>query len=364
MNEDLYILAVDDNQENLRIISNFLKDEGYKIALALDGNSALKILEENSIDLILLDIMMPEIDGFEVCKRVKANPKTKEIPIIFLTAKNQTEDIVDGFKIGAVDYIIKPFKKDELMIRVKNHLELAGSRKKIIEMNRTRDKLFSIIAHDIRSPFAAIAQTIDAISNGFIEVGSDNFTELFNMLKKRTRETTTLLNNLLEWTKIQNQSISITPRLANVNTVLLECVQLLNGNAQDKSIAIEINLIEDNEAFFDEVTMHTAFRNIISNAIKFTPENGKIFIDVYSSEDSVAITIKDTGMGMSEARITEIVTKNIHYTSPGTKNEMGSGLGLFLIKDFVEQNKGKLKVESKLNLGTTFTVYLPKSADL
>jgi two-component system sensor histidine kinase/response regulator len=360
MNENLYILAVDDNQENLRIISNFLKDEGYKIALALDGKSALNILEENNIDLILLDIMMPEMDGFEVCKIVKANPNISDIPIIFLTAKNQTEDIVDGFKMGAVDYIIKPFKKDELLIRVKNHHELALSRKKIIEMNRTRDKLYSIIAHDIRSPLAGISQTIDAITNGFIEVGSDNFTELFNMLKKRTKETTTLLNNLLEWTKLHNENISLSPKTTAVLPILQECIQLFNGNALNKNISVTLNIPENTVAFFDEVSMHTCFRNIISNAIKFTPDNGFIKIDAENAGEFTAVIIQDSGIGMSEKRVNEIFNQNMHYTSPGTKNEMGSGLGLFLVRDFIEQNKGKLKVESKEGVGTTFRIYLPK----
>jgi len=359
MNEDIYVLAVDDNQENLKIISSFLKDEGFKIALALDGNSALKIMEDNDIDLILLDVMMPEMDGFEVCKRVKANPKTKEIPVIFLTAKNQTEDLVEGFKAGAVDYIIKPFKRDELLMRVKNHLELAGTKKKILEMNRTRDKLYSIIAHDIRSPFAAIAQTIDAISNGYIEVGSDDFKQIFQLLKQKSIETSTLLNNLLEWTKLHSENILLSPGKTNIHTILNECIQLLKGNANNKSISIELNIPENTEAFFDEVTIHTAFRNIISNAIKFTPDHGKITIETEISGNYVAIIIKDNGIGMSEDKINEIFNKNKHFTSPGTKNEMGTGLGLFLVKDFVDQNKGKLRVESKLGLGTTFKVCLP-----
>ncbi|MEI6695103.1 MAG: hybrid sensor histidine kinase/response regulator [Bacteroidota bacterium] len=363
MNEDVYyILAVDDNHENLKIISSFLKDSGYKIALALDGESALKILEDNNIDLILLDVMMPEMDGFEVCRRVKENPLTKEIPVIFLTAKNQTEDLVEGFKVGAIDYILKPFRRDELLIRIKNHLELSSSRKKIIEMNLTRDKLYSIIAHDIRSPFAAISQTIDAISNGYIAVGSDDFNKIFSLLKQRTVETNTLLNNLLEWTKLHNKNIALSAININIHNLINECVQLLNGNAKNKNINININIPENAHAFIDEVTIHTAFRNIISNAIKFTPENGKISIEVENAAASIAVIIKDNGIGMSVENLDKIFNKNKHFTSPGTKNEMGTGLGLFLVRDFVEQNNGRIKVESKEGVGTTFIVYLPVSS--
>lgn len=124
MNDNIQILIVDDNKENLKVISNFLKDKGYQIALALDGSSALEIAKSNKIDLILLDVMMPEMDGFEVCIKLKQKKETIDIPVIFLTAKTETEDIVKGFELGGVDYITKPFKKEELFARVNNHIQL------------------------------------------------------------------------------------------------------------------------------------------------------------------------------------------------------------------------------------------------
>lgn len=130
---DIHILVVDDNQENLKVVSNYLRDKKYKIALALDGVNALKILETNKIDLILLDIMMPGMDGFEVCRKIKSNPATENIPVIFLTAKNDTEDVVTGFEIGGVDYISKPFRKEELYVRVNNHIQLKLMRDTLLE---------------------------------------------------------------------------------------------------------------------------------------------------------------------------------------------------------------------------------------
>lgn len=124
MNEEIHILVVDDNQENLKVISNYLKEKGYKIALALDGISTLEILAENRIDLILLDIMMPGMDGFEVLEKLKQKPETKEIPVIFLTARTDTDDIIKGFQLGAVDYITKPFKREELYARVTNQVQI------------------------------------------------------------------------------------------------------------------------------------------------------------------------------------------------------------------------------------------------
>jgi DNA-binding response OmpR family regulator len=133
MNENLYILIVDDNEENLKVVSNFLKEQKYKIALATSGESALKVLEVNKIDLILLDVMMPEMDGFEVCMILKEKPETKDIPVIFLTARTETDDIVKGFQMGGADYINKPFKKEELLARVNNHLQLKQVRDYLVK---------------------------------------------------------------------------------------------------------------------------------------------------------------------------------------------------------------------------------------
>lgn len=144
MTDSTYILVVDDNHENLKVVGNFLKEKNYKIAMATDGKSALKILENNNIDLILLDIMMPEMDGFEVCRLLKENPATREIPVIFLTARTETDDIVKGFQLGGVDYITKPFNKEELFVRVNNHIQLKIAKdflmKREMDAIKTRDQ--------------------------------------------------------------------------------------------------------------------------------------------------------------------------------------------------------------------------------
>jgi two-component system, sensor histidine kinase and response regulator len=128
LNTEVTILIVDDNTENLKVVGNFFKDHNYRLAFASNGLDALEILCDTPVDLILLDVMMPEMDGFEVCKQIKNNPQIKDIPIIFLTAKTEIDDIVMGFNLGGVDYVTKPFRKEELLCRVKNHLELKFAR--------------------------------------------------------------------------------------------------------------------------------------------------------------------------------------------------------------------------------------------
>ncbi len=360
---DSKILIVDDVLMNLQITAQILKEEGYKFSLAQDGKSALNLLENETPDLILLDIMMPEMDGLEVCRIIKKDERLKEIPVIFITAFNQSDDLVEGFKAGGVDYISKPFNRDELLMRVKTHLELSLSKKMLIETIKTRDKLYSIIAHDIRSPFNNIIMLIESIAAGIINVSSKEFKEVIFHLEKSTRETGTLLDNLLDWTKLHIGKITLRPQNTHVLRIINDCIRLLEGNARYKNISIGKNIPVDLMAYFDEVTMHTIFRNIISNAIKFTPENGKIKIETNDTGSYISVIISDTGIGISNEVLSKIFDKNESYSSLGTKNEHGSGLGLQLVKDMVEQNNGTIRVESELDKGTTFIVNIPKKGD-
>jgi two-component system sensor histidine kinase/response regulator len=354
-----YILIVDDNKKNLQLTATFLKDEGYLISLAQNAEAALELLGELIPDLILLDIMMPGMDGLELCRIIKKNEKLCDIPVIFLTAKSQTEDLAEGFRAGGVDYINKPFNREELLIRVKNHIELAASRKKIVEMNLMRDKLYSIIAHDIRSPFSGISLTLSAISNGILNPDSAEFREILNHLEKTANETTILLDNLLEFTRLQSQSISIASKYLSIYPVVIESIQLLKGNADKKNITITADISENIIAFFDEISISAVFRNLIFNSIKFTPENGMIDITAGIEDDYARVKVTDTGIGISEELIKKIFVDNEHYTSPGTNKEQGSGLGSYIIKDFINRNNGKLKINSTPGSGTEMLVYLP-----
>lgn len=358
-NTNKQILVVDDNLQNLQMTTRILQDEGYKVSLALDGPIALEQLEFNLPDLILLDIMMPEMDGLEVCRILKKKPALKEIPVIFLTAKTQSEDLKDGFNAGGVDYITKPFRKEELLVRVKNHIELADSRNRIFELYQTKAKLYSIISHDLRSPFAAITQVINAIHEGYLDTDSPEFLEIFSDLEKTTQATSALLENLLNWSSFQSGSLPFSPIMIDLVKLIYECIQLLERSATNKKINFNLDLPNSIQCYCDEVSMHTVLRNLISNAIKFTREGGTISIHVSGHEQTTKIIIEDTGLGIEEDVIEKIFTKNEHYTSKGTSEEMGTGLGLHLVKEFIEKNKGKIQVESKKDVGTKFTILLP-----
>jgi len=358
------ILIIDDNPMNLLLTSKVLEINNYISRTSESGLEGIAQIEIEIPSLILLDVMMPDMDGYEVCRRIKAVEKWKDIPIIFLTANSHTENLVEGFDAGGVDYITKPFKKEELLVRIKNHIELAESRKTILEMNRSRDKVYSIIAHDIRSPLSGILMTLDTIDQGYLDPNSEDFKEIIHQLKIRTKDTSTLLTSLLNWSRAKDENMVLHPKDTNISQLLSSCIQLLEAVAKNKNVSISMKMDENIECWCDEVSINTVFRNIISNAIKFTPSNGKITISGEIIDSNVEISITDTGVGMPEDAIRKIFEENQHYTSSGTDNEQGTGLGLMLVKDFMKKNNGNLQVESKLNEGTVFTVLLPKTANI
>lgn len=353
------ILIVDDNIQNLQVTAKTLREEDYAIILAQSGAAALTLLQKHKPSLILLDVMMPDMDGYETCAKIKAHKDWKEIPVVFLTAKDQTEDLVKGFQFGGVDYITKPFNRAELLVRVENHIALMNSKAKIVKMKIEQDKLYSIIAHDIRSPLAGILQTLDVISDGTIDPREQVFADIVTDLNQTTKKTLMLLNDLLQWTKLNGHEKKFEFTECNVNTLVQESAQLLKSLMESKNVELELALNATQNAFADQVSISTVFRNTLSNAIKFTNKGGEIQISTANHNNAVRITIVDDGVGMSAEVLDKILNKNEHHTTYGTNYEKGTGLGLPLIKQFVKQNKGELSISSQPNVGTTVTIELP-----
>jgi len=202
---------------------------------------------------------------------------------------------------------------------------------------------------------------IGSIADGSIAPGSTEYHEMLHLVEKSATDTFTLLNNLLDWTRMQMGVIKLKPKNLALQPLMNDCTQFLYSSIQSKRINIENSIDEQTMAFFDEMSMHTVFRNILSNAVKFTPETGKITLTDSSTEDSVSIAIHDTGVGIPAGVIDMILNRKESYTSPGTRNETGSGLGLQLVRELVHQNNGTIQVESEENKGTLFTIILPKA---
>ncbi|NIA29813.1 MAG: response regulator [Actinobacteria bacterium] len=358
-NDKALIFIVDDVAKNLQVLGTILKRQNYKIAFATNGKQALENINNISPDLILLDVMMPELDGFEVCKRLKADEKTKDIPVIFLTAKTEIEDVVNGFELGAVDYVTKPFNATELLARVKTHVELKRSREKLQELVATKDMFFSIIAHDLRSPFATISAFISLISKYFGKIPKEEIDELLESLKETSDSTRELLDNLLQWSRSQTGTIQFSPEMVAVGEMIKTNLGLLTETAENKKISLKPRLDFTGEIKIDKDMIDLVIRNLVINALKFTPSGGEITVATQKTDGTVEISVNDTGVGIAPEMIPKLFSVADKISTVGTAGEKGSGLGLILCKEFVEKHSGKLVVESRVGEGSSFRIQLP-----
>ncbi|MDP3452220.1 MAG: hybrid sensor histidine kinase/response regulator [Bacteroidales bacterium] len=355
------ILVVDDQPNNLKVIASVLGRD-YSLSIANSGANALKILENNTPDLILLDIMMPEIDGFEVCRRIKSIERISHIPVIFLSAKNDIDDVVNGFRCGAVDYITKPFNSVEVKVRVQNHLNLKHAldqlritNQKLEELNATKDKFFSIIAHDLRSPFTSIIGFSELLYNQIIDKDYESIEQYAGFIKQSSKQAMELLTNLLEWARSQTGKIEYNPEKLNLTNLIEETALMFDQIALPKNIIIKRVLNQDLEVVADKHMIATVMRNLISNAVKFTAPGGEISVSAQKEEAEIIVNISDNGVGIPSQRIDNIFQIDNNNSTLGTANEEGTGLGLILCKMFVEKSGGWIKVMSEEGKGSVFS---------
>ena len=362
------LLVVDDVQTNVLLLKALLSKDGYGILVANNGQEALEVIRNENPDLILLDVMMPGMDGFEVAERLKSEEYRCEIPIIFLTALDDTQSIVNGFKLGAGDFISKPFRKEELMVRIKHQLSLVAARRIIEEKNEElrktiagRDKMYSVIAHDLRSPMASMKMLLNTI---MMSVEKDKIDpDIFDMLEmsnKTSEEVFSLLDNLLKWTKSQLGKLTVIPQKLDISGLADGVVEVMNSVAEVKHIKL---IRTDHESFFiyvDIEMIKSVLRNLISNAVKFSNPDSDIKVGIKAEDGKVIVSVTDSGKGIKKEDQHKLLKDSTHFTTYGTNSEEGSGLGLLLCRDFARKNGGELWFESEENLGSVFSFSLPQ----
>ena len=361
------ILIVDDVMSNVLLLKVLLTNEKFQIATASNGRQAIDQVEKEKPDLVLLDVMMPDMSGFEVSQQLKANPETSEIPIIFLTALNSTADIVKGFQVGGNDFISKPFNKEELIIRVTHQISLIAAKRIIVaqteELRKTitgRDKLYSVIAHDLRSPMGSIKMVLNMlILNLPSESIGEEMYELLTMANQTTEDVFSLLDNLLKWTKSQIGKLKVVYQDVDMVEVTEGVIEIFSMVAGLKKIGIRLEAPECLGVYADIDMIKTVIRNLISNAIKFSNEGTEILVIVQEQDDMAVVSVKDSGCGIDEENQKKLLHTDTHFSTFGTNNEEGSGLGLLLCQDFVIKNGGKLWFTSVKGEGSTFSFSIP-----
>ena len=366
------ILIVDDVPANLNVLAVILEEEGYKVRPVLSGVMALQVAEKEKPDLILLDIMMPDMDGFEVCRRLRESQILNDVPIIFISALNDSNDIVKALTSGGADYITKPFRAEEVKARVATHLKIYQQRlklqeqsKELLELNASKDKFFSIIAHDLRGPFNGFLGLTQIMAEDLPNLTMGEIQEIAVNMRDSSANLFRLLENLLQWAKIQRGLIVFNPENLVLSSIVNESVEMLIESAKRKVIELDIDIPDHQKVFADSNLLQTIIRNLVSNAIKFTHRSGKISISAkVTDNNSVEIAVKDNGIGMSPLLIKQLFRIDIQTGRRGTDDELSTGLGLLLSKDFVEINGGKIWVKSNPDKeseekGSTFYFTVP-----
>ena len=384
------LLVVDDNDINVRVICDCLMIFQVQTICCYSGKEALALSVKEHPDLIVLDVMMPEMDGFEICRLLKEDPKTKEIPIIFMTARTGIEDQIRGYKLGAVDYITKPIQFEDLRARIDTHLTKQrlekGLKEEIIwrknteqqlrkeitarkeveeelrKLNANKDKFFSIIAHDLRNHVLTVLNTAEVLGANMESIDASEIETLVDIQLQSSQNLHALLENLLEWAGFQQGKIKHYPVYAPIAGLVKETCHLSASHAVDKNLTLTHDIQPDLVAYCDTNSMKTVLRNLISNAIKFSGQNattGKIEVTAVQVDNHLEISISDTGVGMDESTLSTLFCDREIVTTRGTNGEKGSGLGLSLCRDFVTMNGGEIWAESVVGQGTTFKFTIP-----
>jgi PAS domain S-box-containing protein len=538
------ILIVDDVVAIIHLAAHILTNEGYLVEYATNGNDAIEWIKSTNFDLVLLDVMMPDMDGFQVCKIIRENPEYNDLPIIFISANTDEENTIKGLKLGAQDFATKPYNSGELISRIETHIELSSARKKLHALNLTleekvkelsiseisyrrlfesakdgilildaetgmiknvnpfliellgyskeqlfekeiweigffkdilankdkflelqqkeyvryedlpletalgikinvefvsnvylvnntkviqcnirdisdrrqmedeqrillekiresneiielnlfeknslveelseakekleqtnseKDKFFSIIAHDLKSPFSGFLGLTKIMAEDIQNLTTDEMHEFALDMQSSANNLYKLLENLLEWARMKRGVIEFNPEMNNLKLIIKQILDIQLIVAKQKEIEFVNNIPDDLIVSADISMLNTVLRNLISNAIKFTRRGGKIEVgakiikssdDWQSSDDFTEIYIKDNGIGMSDNMIKELFKIDSRVSRPGTENESSTGLGLILCKEFIEKHSGRIWVESEVGKGSEFHFTLPKA---
>lgn len=364
------ILVVDDIPANVLLLKMMLEQSGFGVLTAQGAEEAFSRLEEEQVDLILMDVLMPGVDGFELAKQLKEHSDYQEIPIIFLTALNTSTDVVKGFQLGGDDFMSKPFNKEELLVRIRYQLNMLEAKRTIkrqtAELEKTiagRDALYSVIAHDLRVPMSSMKMILNALAIKAKEQHG-NEAELVDMLHSAneiSEHLFVLLDNLLKWTSSQLGRLKAVPQSINLPELVEGIVEVSSIIAATKDIQLNFypSSMTGMEVFVDIDMIKTSIRNLISNAIKFSYRGKEVDVVVKLKDGKAILEVIDHGCGISQENQAKLMNLSSHYTTFGTENESGSGLGLLLVSEFLKLNNGRVFFTSKEGEGSTFGFALP-----
>ncbi|KAA3617730.1 MAG: hybrid sensor histidine kinase/response regulator [Calditrichaeota bacterium] len=362
------ILIVEDKQDNIDLISYFLKPQNYEISVAMDGESAIEKIANDPPDIILLDIMLPKMNGFEVCERIKKNPETRFIPVIMITALKELKDKIHSLEVGADDFITKPFENVELLTRVKSllrlkkyHDELEQKNKELLRMDQFKDELSHLIVHDMKNPIFVIQGNLQMMSMGLSDPASSVLKKYVDRIDRSTQNLLRMVMNLIDIAKIESGQMKLNKELIKVNDVIEKCVQKVCEYPENNTKKVTLSLSKEVPfTYVDNSVLERVMENIITFAVSNINTDGEVNINTSFNDNIVNCEIKDDGIQIPPKYQHSVFEK---YSQIEIKNEgyrVGRGLSFTYSKIAVEAHKGKLYLDNSSSTGNKFIINLPK----
>ena len=374
------LLLVDDTPMNLGVLSEMLRSAGYRIRIALNGRKALEAAALQRPDLVLMDITMPELDGYEACAALKANPDLAQIPVIFLSAHDHPLDKVRAFEVGGADYIQKPYQAAEVLARIAHHLRLANlqaalehrnrdleeSNERLAELDRMKSRFAAMLVHDLRNPLTAVMASLELIENLPPEQQLESLPKCQGRCRDHLQRCLAFLEDLLQVYRADAKGLQLHPQTLDGAAFLRRMMETHAGPSEQAGLHLELSLVEPLSSLpGDPVQLERALDNLLANARKFTPAGGRIMVaaDMHAGEGVdqgrtwFRVRVSDTGRGIPPEAI-PFVFDPYQQALPGDAAQ-GSGLGLAIVARVVAAHHGRVAVQSQEGIGTTFTLLLP-----
>jgi two-component system, sensor histidine kinase and response regulator len=356
------ILVIDDQEANIHVLSTMLGQQGFEIIAATDGEDALRRIEARPPDLVLLDVLMPGIDGFEVCRRIREHPEAKHIPIIFLSSADDKDFVVRALGAGGVDYVTKPFHKAELVSRVRTHLALKAARDSLRQLAEDKDELLGILAHDLKSHLGGMQMSAQVLHKRAGVIGEPRLELMSGNILHATNQMFSFVKDFLANSSAERgMEIKLEP--VALHEIASEAVRHYAEAAQRKEIMLHFEGAE--EGLFvsaDRAALDQVLDNLISNAIKFSPPGKNVWVTVVAADGGAQCRVQDEGPGFTEEDKAHMYGRYRRLSAAPTGNEPSTGLGLSIVKKLMEAMGGQLRFESAAGHGTTFVLQFPAAA--
>jgi two-component system sensor histidine kinase/response regulator len=350
------ILIVDDTPANLSVLVDTLSEAGYQVMVAEDGEDALAQTTHTKPDLILLDVMMPGLDGFETCARLKTTLATHDIPVIFMTALNETAEKVRAFNAGAVDYITKPIQHEEALARISTHLTIRRLRAKLEQQLALTERFMRIASHDLRNPLCLILMSGELARR---KGATPEVSEYLESIHASAAQMRRIIDTFLNVRKSTADGRSAAGRV-DLNLMAAAVVAQNEPAAERKRVSVSLEPAEPLPlAKADAGYAYQALTNYLSNAIKFLPAGGRVVVRSRADDFRVRIEVKDNGPGVPPADRAGLFTEFARLTNRPTGGEESTGLGLSIVKQLVESEHGAVGAEFPAGGGSVFWFELP-----